>query len=190
QELVDQGVIFTDIISAMKNHPELVKKHFMKDAVQVNEHKLTAFHAALVNGGIFLYVPKNVEVKSPIQAVFVQDKAESPLVNHGLLVADDNSAVTYVENYVTVNNEPKGIVSIVEEVIAEKNARITFGGVDNLASEVTAYVNRRGHIGTDSQIEWALGLMNDGDTINENVTNLMGDGSSADVKTVTVGRGK
>lgn len=51
-------------------------------------------------------------------------------------------------------------------------------------------MNRRGHIGTDSQIEWALGLMNDGDTINENVTNLMGDGSSADVKTVTVGRGK
>lgn len=190
QELVDQGVIFTDIISAVKNHPELVKKYFMKDAVQVNEHKLTAFHAALVNGGIFLYVPKNVEVKAPIQAVFVQDKAESPLVNHVLLVADDNSAVTYVENYVTVDNEPKGIVSIVEEVIAEKNARITFGGVDNLASDVTTYVNRRGHIGTDSQIEWALGLMNDGDTINENVTNLMGDGSSADVKTVTVGRGK
>ncbi|MDT9151222.1 hypothetical protein RSW37_26165, partial [Escherichia coli] len=72
QELVDQGVIFTDIISAVKNHPELVKKYFMKDAVQVNEHKLTAFHAALVNGGIFLYVPKNVEVKAPIQAVFVQ----------------------------------------------------------------------------------------------------------------------
>ncbi|MBA5735164.1 FeS cluster assembly protein sufD, partial [Escherichia coli] len=45
QELVDQGVIFTDIISAVKNHPELVKKYFMKDAVQVNEHKLTAFHA-------------------------------------------------------------------------------------------------------------------------------------------------
>ncbi|MCH3081394.1 Fe-S cluster assembly protein SufD, partial [Listeria monocytogenes] len=80
------------------------------------------------------------------------------------LVADDNSAVTNVENYVTVNNEPKGIVSIVEEVIAEKNARSTFGGVDNLASDVTTYVNRRGHIRTDRQIEWALGLMNDGDT--------------------------
>ncbi len=63
---------------------------------------------------------KNVEVKAPIQAVFVQDKAESPLVNHVLLVADDNSSVTYVENYVTVDNAPKGIVSIVEEVIAEK----------------------------------------------------------------------
>ncbi len=70
QELVDQGVIFTDIISAVKNHPELVKKYFMKDAVQVNEHKLTAFHAALVNGGIFLYVPKKCRSESTNSSCF------------------------------------------------------------------------------------------------------------------------
>ncbi len=190
EELQEQGVILTDIVTAAKNHPDLFKQYFMKDAVQVDEHKLTAFHAALVNGGVFLYVPKNVEISEPIQTVFVQQDAKKPLVNHVLVVADDNSSVTYVENYVSLDEEGTGIANIVEEVIANRNARITFGAVDNLSKGVTTYVNRRGHIGADSTIEWALGLMNDGDTINENITNLMGDGSTGDVKTVTVGRFK
>ncbi|EUJ31384.1 putative aminotransferase [Listeria floridensis FSL S10-1187] len=189
-ELKSQGVIFTDIFTALKEHPELVLQHLMTEAVKPDEHKLAAFHAALMNGGIFLYVPKNVEIKEPIQAVFVQKDASLPLVNHVLLVADENSSVTYVENYVTLDDTSKGIVNIVEEVVTRRGAKVTFGAVDNLSGHVTAYVNRRGHIGADSRIEWALGLMNDGDTINENVTNLMGDGSSGDVKTVTVGRGK
>lgn len=189
-ELKEQGVIFEDLHSAIQNHPELVKSYLMTQAVQKDEHKLTAFHAALINGGVFLYVPKNVEIKAPIQAVFVQKNIESPLINHNLIIADDNSSVTYVENYITLDEKNAGIVNIVEEVIANQNARITFGAVDNLSSKVTTYINRRGHVGADSRLEWALGLMNDGDTINENNTNLIGDGSSSDVKTVTVGRGK
>ncbi len=70
-ELKEQGVIFTDIFTAAKEHGELVQKYFMTDAVKVDEHKLTAYHAALMNGGVFLYVPKNVEVKEPIQAVYI-----------------------------------------------------------------------------------------------------------------------
>ena len=62
-ELKEQGVIFTDIFTAAKDIAELVQKYFMKNAVKVDEHKLTALHAALMNGGVFLYVPKNVEVK-------------------------------------------------------------------------------------------------------------------------------
>ncbi|WP_239256760.1 Fe-S cluster assembly protein SufD [Listeria ilorinensis] len=190
EELKAKGVILTDIFTAAKDYPELFEKYFMTNAVKTSEHKLTAFHAALVNGGVFLYVPKNVVIEEPIQAVFASDQTESPLINHVLLVADDNSQVTYVENYVSLHEEASGIVNIVEEVIALSNAKITFGAVDTLAKDVVSYVNRRGHIGSDSRIEWALGLMNDGDTINENTTNLIGSGSSGDVKTVTVGRGK
>src|SRR5690625_147318 len=59
-ELKDKGIILTDIFTAMKEHEELVKKYYMKEAVSVDEHKLTALHAALMNGGVFVYVPKNV----------------------------------------------------------------------------------------------------------------------------------
>jgi len=105
EELKEQGVIFTDIFTAAKEHPELVQKYFMKDAVKVDEHKLTALHAALLNGGVFLYIPKNVEVKEPVQSVFIFDDKDVAMFNHVLVVADDNSSVTYVENYISTNDK-------------------------------------------------------------------------------------
>ncbi|MBL3629007.1 Fe-S cluster assembly protein SufD, partial [Bacillus sp. RHF6] len=101
QELKDKGVIFTDILTAAREHTDLVEKYFMKDGVKVDEHKLTALHAALVNGGAFLYVPKNVQVETPVQAVYVHESNDTALFNHVLIVAEDHSSVTYVENYIS-----------------------------------------------------------------------------------------
>ncbi|MGE8206536.1 Fe-S cluster assembly protein SufD [Heyndrickxia sp. NPDC080065] len=189
EELKEKGVIFTDIITAVKDHSDLVQKYFMKDTVKVDEHKLTALHAALMNGGTFLYIPKNVEIAEPIQTVYVHDHADAPLFNHVLVVADDNSSVTYVENYISTNENAAGIANIITEIIANGNAKIEYGSVDNLAEGVTTYVNRRGAAFRDAQIEWALGMMNDGNTISNNTTNLIGDGSVSNSKTVVVGRG-
>lgn len=189
-ELKENGVIFTDIFTAAKDHSELLQKYFMKNGVKVDEHKLTALHAALLNGGIFLYVPKNVELVEPIQAIFVHDDASLNLFNHVIVVAEDNSKVTYVENYISTVDSANGIFNIVTEVIANPNSKVQYGAVDTLAKGITTYVNRRGVAAKDARIEWALGLMNDGNTISENVTNLIGDGSFGDTKTVVVGRGE
>lgn len=190
EELREQGVIFTDIITAAKEHSELLQKYFMNVAVKIDEHRLTALHAALLNGGAFLYVPKNVEIKDPIQAIFLHDDNNATLFNHVLIVADDHSSVTYVENYISTTGKTEGVFNIVTEIIANTNAKVRYGAVDTLAEGITTYVNRRGIVGRDSRIEWALGLMNDGNTISENTTYLMGDGSFGDTKTVVVGRGE
>jgi Fe-S cluster assembly protein SufD len=188
KEMQEQGVIFTDIFTAAREHSDLLKKHFMT-AVKSDEHVLTALHTAFVNGGAFLYVPKNVQIVTPIQAIFLHDDAEANLFNHVLIVAEDNSSVTYVENYISTV-EANGLVNIVTEVIAGANTKVQYGAVDTLAAGVTTYVNRRGVAGRDARIEWALGMMNDGNTISENVTNLIGDGSYGDAKSVVVGRGE
>ncbi|MFD1737725.1 Fe-S cluster assembly protein SufD [Bacillus salitolerans] len=189
-ELKSKGVIFTDIHTAAREHSDLLQKYFMKDAVKVDEHKLTALHAAFVNGGAFVYVPKNVEVEVPLQAIYVQNNSEASMFNHVIIVAEDNSAVTYVENYISSSSSSDALVNIVTEVMVGTNAKVTFGAVDNLAAGITTYVNRRGMVGRDGKLEWALGLMNDGNTISENITHLVGDGSYGDTKTVTVGRGE
>ncbi|SIR26617.1 Fe-S cluster assembly protein SufD [Peribacillus simplex] len=186
----EQGVIFTDILTAARDHAELVQKYFMKDGVKIDEHRLTALHAALVNGGAFLYVPKNVEIKEPIQSVFLLDNPDTTLFNHVLIVAEDNSSVTYVENYFSSVDSNEGVANIVTEVFANANAKVEYGAVDTLSKGFTTYVNRRGVAGRDARIEWALGLMNDGNTISDNTTYLMGDGSHGDTKTVVVGRGE
>ena len=189
EELSAQGVIFTDIFTAVREHSDLVQKYFMTNGVKSDEHKLASLHAALLNGGVFVYVPKNVELVEPIQVVFLHDDAQASLFNHTIVVADANSSVTYVENYLSTVPESAGLVNIVSEVFAEDNARITYGAVDVLAKGGTTYVNRRGIANRNARIEWALGLMNDGDTISENVTHLVGDASYGDTKMVVVGRG-
>ncbi|NLY80730.1 MAG: Fe-S cluster assembly protein SufD [Lysinibacillus sp.] len=188
-ELKAQGVIFTDFLTAVREHSDLVQKYFMTTAVKLDEHKLTAYHAALVNGGVFLYVPQNVVIEKPIQVVFLNDNEEASLFNHVLVVADKNSAVTFVENYLSTVETAKGQANLIEEVILLDNAQVTFGAVDVLANGFTTYVNRRGYLERDAKLDWALGLMNDSDTISENITHLIGDGSTADTKTVVIGRG-
>src|SRR5690606_19316723 len=74
--LANQGVIFMDLSTALIEHGELVKEHFMK-AVEPGENKLTALHAAAWSGGVFLYVPKNVHITVPIHALFLTDDAEA-----------------------------------------------------------------------------------------------------------------
>lgn len=187
KELQENGVVFTDIFTAAREHGDLLQKFFMKDCTKVNEHRLTALHAAFMNGGIFIYVPKNIEVKEPIQAVFLHDDAEANLFNHVLIVAEENSAVTYVENYISSIKSDGAVFNIVTEVVANANARVRYGAVDNLSAGITTYVNRRGTAAKDARIEWSLGLMNDGNTISDNTTNLVGDGSIGDSKTVVVG---
>ncbi|MBK3496150.1 Fe-S cluster assembly protein SufD [Viridibacillus sp. YIM B01967] len=189
EELKAQGVIMTDIITAAREHSDLVKKYYMTEGVKADDHKLAALHAALVNGGVFVYVPKNVVIEEPLQVVFLHDNADASLFNHVLVVAEANSSVTYVENYLSTIEEAAGQVNIIAEVIVNDNAKVIFGAVDVLAKGLTTYVNRRGILHRDATIEWAAGLMNDGDTISENITHLIGDGSNADSKSVVVGRG-
>ncbi|MGN7387407.1 Fe-S cluster assembly protein SufD [Sporosarcina sp. SAFN-015] len=188
-DLKAQGVVLTDIFTASREHADLLKKYYMTDGVKVDEHRLTALHAALMNGGVFVYVPKNVEVAEPLQVLFLHDDAQASLFNHVIVVADANSTVTYVENYLSTVEEAAGQANIISEVFAGDNSKIVYGAVDVLAKGFTTYVNRRGVTGANARIEWALGLMNDSDTISENITHLVGNGSSSDLKTVVVGRG-
>ncbi|MFD1020482.1 Fe-S cluster assembly protein SufD [Thalassobacillus hwangdonensis] len=188
-DLKNKGVIFTDIITALKEHSDLVEKYYMTDGVQVNEHRLTALHAALMSGGIFVYVPKDVQLEEPLQAIYWQEDPEAAMFNHAIVVADKHSSVTYVENYISNNKEEETVANIITEVFAHDGAKVSFGAVDNFAAGTTAYVNRRGMVDRDAKIEWALGQMNDGNTVSENITYLLGDNGYADAKTVSVGRG-
>ncbi|MDP4552422.1 Fe-S cluster assembly protein SufD [Alkalihalobacillus macyae] len=189
EELKEQGVIFTDIQTALQEHGDLVEKYFMKDVMKVDENRLTAVHAALLNGGTFLYVPRNVEVDVPVQALYWQEDPEAGLFNHVIIVAEDNSSVTYVENYLSYGNDEESVANIIAEVHVGQNARVTFGSVDNFSKGVTTYVNRRANVARDGKVDWALAQMNDGNTVSTNTTHLIGDGSNADSKTVTIGRG-
>ncbi|HBK5960316.1 TPA: Fe-S cluster assembly protein SufD [Staphylococcus pseudintermedius] len=183
------GVIIEHIQEALVNHSDLVEKYFMKDAVTVDEHRLTALHTALMNGGIFVYVPKNVVVEHPIQYVVLHDDDNASFFNHVLLVTEESAEVTYVENYLSTASGEGNQLNIISEVVAGANSNISYGSVDFLDQGFTGHIIRRGVTVADASIRWSLGLMNEGDQIIDNTTNLIGDRSSSELKSVVVGRG-
>ncbi len=190
EEAAKQGVIFTNIIEAMVKHPELVQQYYMRtDDLKVDSHKLTALNTALLSGGAFIYIPKNVVLSEPLQAIFVVDQADASMHNHVILVAEENSQVTYVENHISTVASNNQVANLISEVFVGANAKVSYGAVDTLDQQMTTFVHRTAFVARDGKIEWALGLMNDGNTISENITLLKGDGSYADTKTVVIGRG-
>ena len=86
-------MIIEGLSEALINHGELVQKYLMTDAVSVDEHRLTALHTALINGGVFVYVPKNVVVEDPIQYVVLHDDDNASFFNHVIIVTEESANV-------------------------------------------------------------------------------------------------
>lgn len=187
--LIEQGVIFTDIRTALIEHPEKVKEAY-QTAVQSDRDKAAAFNVAFMNSGVFLYIPKNVVIEDPVEAIFIQDALRADAyVKHVIIYADVNAQVNYVERWLTAGNE-KTSANIIVEVIAKDGARINYSSVDLLGENTTAYFNRVGHALRDATIDWALGVMNDGNVIADLDTHLIGDGSESDLKAVGLSWGR
>ncbi|HCM90745.1 MULTISPECIES: Fe-S cluster assembly protein SufD [Vagococcus] len=191
-ELSEQGVIFTDIFTAMKEHSELVEQYFMTKAVPMDEDKLTAFHAAMLNGGVFLYVPKNVVVKDTFESLFFQNMGDnSAWVKHVLIVAEENSEITYLERLQSDGETSEKLsANMVVEVIAKPGSKVKFAAIDRLGKDVTTYMNRRGYIMRNASLDWALGIMNDGDVVADFDSDLVGEGSHSEVKVVAISSGR
>lgn len=190
ESLKEQGVIFTDIHTALKEHPEKVKEAYMNIAVEPGKDKVTAFHAAFMNTGVFLYIPKNVHIEDPVEAIHIQNSlTQNAHVSHVLVLADVNSSVKYVEKWLTAGDQ-KNSANILVEVVAKDGAQVKFSAVDSLGVNTTGFMNRIGHTGRDANIDWAIGVMNDGNVITDLDTELVGNGSSSDLKAVGISWGK
>ncbi|HFD6482729.1 TPA: Fe-S cluster assembly protein SufD [Enterococcus hirae] len=191
-ELMEKGVIFTDIFTALQEHPDLIKPYYMEKAVKMDEDQLTALHAAFMNSGVFLYVPKNVVINEPIESLFIQDgKLAQHFFKHVLIVAEEHSELSYLERFQTTKEKiQKASGNIIVEVIAKAGAKIKYSAVDQLGENITSYINRRGHILRDASVDWAIGVMNDGHVIADFDSDLVGEGAHAEVKIVAISSGK
>ncbi|HIW33522.1 MAG TPA: Fe-S cluster assembly protein SufD [Candidatus Paenibacillus intestinavium] len=190
-ELASKGVIFTDLETACKEHGELVQQYLFQ-AVKVDEDKLTALNAALWNGGVFVYVPKNVEVELPLQAILYNDNAEATFAPRILIVADENSRVTYVDSTVSINESVKANFThpAIVEVFVKAGALVHFGTVHALSDHGVELSLRRAIVENDGRIEWIIGDLNDGNTVSDTKSVLVGRGSSSDAKIISVGQNK
>ncbi len=170
QALADQGILFTDFHTALEEIPKVVEDYFMS-SVKYDDDKLAAYHTAYFNSGAVLYIPDNVEISEPIEGIFYQDSdSDVPFNKHILIIAGKNSKFSYLERL-----ESKG------EGSAKATANVTVE---------TAYISRRGKLGQDASIDWAIGVMNEGNVVADFDSDLVGNGSHADLKVVALSSGR
>lgn len=189
-ELAGKGVIFTDLETACREHSDLVKPYLFQ-AVKKDEDKLTALNAALWNGGVFVYVPKNVEVELPLQAILYNDNASATFAPHILIVAESNSRVTYVDCVVTDKSKAEGefVHPSIVEVFVKPGALVRFGSVHSLGEGGVDMTLRRAVVENDGRVEWIIGDLNEGNTLSDTKSIMKGQGSTSDVKVISVGTG-
>ena len=190
-KLVEQGVVFTDFHSALEEIPQVIEKYFAT-ALKFDEDKLSAYHTAYFNSGAVLYVPDNVEIDLPLEGIFLQDSTSNvPLNKHVLIIAGRHAKVNYLERFETIgDSDVKATANIAVEVLAQAGSQVKFAAIDRLGNNITTYISRRGRLDNDASIDWALGGMNEGNVIADFDSDLIGNGSHAELKVVAASSGR
>ena len=176
-------VIIKDIFTAMND--DHIKDSFMS-VVDYAESKVTAVHYTLLNAGLFIDVKDNAVIEEPLQYIVISDKEQS-LFNHVTIQVGNNAKFNFIENYLNNQKEDKAPFSLVSEVVAHEGAQINYSSITNQPGEKRGTILRRGLTYRDSLINWNVAAMDEADVYHDNTTNILGDGSEANLKIVTLG---
>lgn len=178
EDLSQQGVIFTDLDTAVREHPELVKQYFMTDAVVPDYNKFTALNAAFWSGGTFLYVPRGMEITAPLRALYTLTAPHAGIFTHTLVVAEEGSRLTYLEEYASDNVSEQSLNAGVVEIFLKGNAHLTFVTLQDWTGDVYDISTQRALLERDSQLDWLVIATGSGTTKSNIEAALRGPGAS------------
>lgn len=185
EELEKQGVIFLDMDSGLREHPEMVKKYF-GTIIPPTDNKFASLNSAVWSGGSFIYVPKGVEVKIPLQAYFRINAKNMGQFERTLIIADEGSFVHYIEGCTAPNYSSDSLHSAVVELIALEGATIRYSTIQNWSNNVLNLVTKRGVAYKNATIEWIDGNLGSRLTMKYPSVYLRGEGSHAEILSIAM----
>ena len=187
--LADQGVIFCDMHTAVREHPDLLQKLFMTEAVTVADGKFAALHGAFWKGGVFLYVPANVKVE---QSFLTMLWSNGHTASHTLVVLEEGAEATLIEEYGSVANE--GVSTTLHngavELLVRDNASLHYVSLQDFAPDVWQFTHERGRVGRDAKLDWVISVMGSRLTKAFQTVELDGTGSWARMSGLFFGDGR
>src|SRR3990167_1892365 len=153
QDLSKKGVIFSDMDSAVKDYPDLVRKYF-STIIPPSDNKFAALNSACWSGGSFIYVPKGVRVEIPLQAYFRINTKNMGQFERTLIIADEGSFVHYLEGCSAPIYTTDSLHSAVVEIIVKKGARVRYTTIQNWSTNVYNLVTKRAVAQKAATMEW------------------------------------
>ncbi|MBN2717449.1 MAG: Fe-S cluster assembly protein SufB [Deltaproteobacteria bacterium] len=156
EELEKQGVIFLDMDSGLREHPDIVKKYFAS-VIPPTDNKFAALNSAVWSGGSFIYVPPNTHVEVPLQAYFRINAKNMGQFERTLIIADEGSSVHYIEGCTAPVYTTDSLHSAVVELVALKDAKIRYSTIQNWSNNVLNLVTKRAVAHEGASVEWVDG---------------------------------
>ena len=185
-DLKKQGVIFCDIDTAIREHPELVKQYLMTQAVTYTENryasakpsttasgkhegggygntigdlKFVALHAAFFSGGTFLYVPRNININLPLQTLTYFDAPNVGMFTHSLIIVDEGASVKLIENYASKETEEQRFSSGAVELILKPGSSLHYFHLQDFGRNAWHFTSQTALLADNANLTWLVGTL-------------------------------
>ncbi len=190
EDLVRQGVVFLSMDQGLKEHPDLVRRWF-GTVIPPEDNKFAALNSAVWSGGSFIYVPKNTEVKVPLQAYFRINAENMGQFERTLIIADEGASVHYIEGCTAPTYSSDSLHSAVVELIAMPGAKLRYTTIQNWSTNVYNLVTKRAIAHAGARVEWVDGNLGSKLTMKYPSIYLVGEGAQGEVLSVAMaGKGQ
>jgi Fe-S cluster assembly protein SufB len=183
EDLEKLGVIFTDMDTALREYPDLIREHF-GTIIPPSDNKFSSLNSAVWSGGSFVYVPANVRVEIPLQAYFRINAQNMGQFERTLIIAEPGSYVHYVEGCTAPTYASDSLHSAVVEIKVKEGARVRYTTIQNWSKNVYNLVTKRAAAYRDATMEWVDGNLGSKVTMKYPAVLLMEPGARGDVLSV------
>ena len=183
KDLESKGVIFLDMDSALREHPELVKEYF-GTIIPHNDNKFAALNTAVWSGGSFIYVPPGVKVEMPLQAYFRINTQNMGQFERTLIIVDEGAYVHYVEGCTAPTYSSDSLHSAVVEIIVKEGGRCRYTTIQNWSNNVYNLVTKRAVAEKNATMEWVDANLGRKLTMKYPAVLLTGEGAHGEVLSI------
>jgi Fe-S cluster assembly protein SufD len=178
KDLADKGVVFTDLATAQREYPDLLKKILGK-VVRPEEGKFAAMAAALAQGGVFVYVPRGFEVKEPLQSILWGPGTGFAYTSHILVYLEEGASLTYVHEAASpTESEGQTLHAGLVEIHVGAGANLRFVELQSWGEHVWNFSHERAQVDRDGNLDWIFGALGSRLTKNFSELDLIGQGSN------------
>lgn len=156
EELVEQGVIYTDMETALHEYEDIVKEYFMT-CVPTNDHKFAALHGAVWSGGSFVYVPENVHVDIPLQSYFRLNSPGAGQFEHTLIIVEKGASLHFIEGCSAPKYNLTNLHAGCVELFVKEDAKLRYSTIENWSKNMMNLNTKRAVVDKNGTIEWVSG---------------------------------